>query len=164
MKTKLYSEYIEVSNELDILLKRCFINHLVIYNHSLEQLLNDPELSFKKLTKIVTDYVSSKSLTPVLDSAYMNELYYQYKKFKRNIRIQKKVTDIQYFTFIAKGYKSKAIKYDELNKTLTIPELVGDIQLMSKLPDIGTDDVVYLNLSYSNLEDKYRVSVYRSSN
>jgi hypothetical protein len=163
MKTKLYSEYVDVSEELDKQLKRCFINHLVIYNYSLEQLLASPELNFKKLTKIVTEYVNSSKLTPVIDTAYMNELYYQYKKFKRNIRVQKKLTDIQYFTFITKQYKSKSIKYDTTENRIHVTELSGYIQLTEPLPRLNQDDIIYLNLSYSNNEDRYRISIYLSS-
>lgn len=163
MTKNIYNEYVEVTSDLDIILKKCFMNHLVIYNHSLGLLYNNSELNFKSLMKSVSNYITDKSINPILQLPLMSELYYQYKKFKRNIRIQKLVTDIQYFTFLCNGYECKNLLFNKEKDRIQIQGFIGEIKLPKPLPSIPFEQSIYLNLSYSNIEDKYKLSVYRAN-
>ena len=163
MIKNIYNEYVVVTSDLDVTLKKCFMNHLVIYNHSLGILYNNSEMNFKSLMKSVSSYITEKSITPILQLPLMSELYYQYKKFKRNIRIQKLVTDIQYFTFLCNGYECKNLLFNKEKDRIQIQGFTGQIELSKPLPSISTDQAIYLNLSYSNIEDKYKLSVYKSN-
>ena len=160
----LYSEYIHVSADLDEALKRCFMNHLVLYNYSLSLLYDKPYSSFKDIMKQVDARIEEKNTTPIIHIALMNELYYQYKKFKRNIRVQKLVTDIQYFTFFSNGYNCRSMDVSEDRKSITLNDLPGVITLDKPLPELNDEEVVYINISYSNAEDKYKISMYKSLN
>lgn len=42
MTKNIYSEYVTVTPELDSSLKKCFLNHLVIYNQALSYLKENP--------------------------------------------------------------------------------------------------------------------------
>lgn len=160
MDNKIYSEYVEVSPELDKQLKKSLINHLVIYNYSLSQLHTNPEITFKNLMKSVHTYIDIRKMSPVILLALMNEIYYQFKKFKRNIRMQKLVTDIQYFTFIGKIPNCNNLKIDLDKNTIKIDEFSGEISLTKPLPEVDKDLNVYYNISYSNTEDRYKLTIY----
>ena len=164
MRTNLlYSEYVKVTEDLDIALKKCFVNHLVIYNYGLNLLYHGPEMTFNNLKRSAITYIRQKNISPVLDLAIYNELYYQFKKFKRNIRVQKLVTAIQYFTFLLKGYQCKCLEISEDRSTITFIGLPGVMQLTTPLPELNEEDIIYLNLSYSNQEDRYKLSSYLSA-
>ena len=163
MKTKPYSRYLVVPDELDKLLKKVFMNHLVVYNHCLGVLCDNPTMTFKGLKKHATQYVETKQISPVFDLALYNELYYQYNKFKSNIRVQKLVTDIQYFTFLLKGYECKNIHISPDRMKISFSDIEGQIDLDEPLPELSSEDITYLNISYSNQENRYKLSLHRSS-
>jgi hypothetical protein len=112
--------------------------------------------------KMVVSYIEEKHLTPVIHTALMNELYYQYKKFKRNIRMQKLVSDIQYFTILSKGYVNPTLHFDLPNNTITVESFPGIIKLNKPLPQLLDGGVIYVNFSYSGDEDKYKMSIHSS--
>lgn len=163
MKNSLYNEYVQITPELDTVLKKCFVNHLLLYNQALTYLYKDEELSFKNLKKQILVYISEKNIKPIIDIALYNEIYYQYKKFKRNIKIQKLITDIQYFTFLCKNYVSKALIVSEDRKSIKFEDFEGQILLNKELPTVDEEDLIYINISFSNIENKYMISVYKSS-
>lgn len=160
MKANIYSEYIDVDPDVDAAMKKVFMNHLVIYNISLAILYKHPEISFKDLKKQALHYVVSRNIAPVFELALCNELYYQYKKFKSNIRVQKLVTDIQYFTFLLKDHSCKSLILKEDHKTLYFPEIDMSVTLSKELPEFKEDSLTYLNLSYSNQENRYKLSLH----
>lgn len=162
MSKNIYNEYVIVTKDLDVSLKKCLMTHLVIYNFSLTLLYDNPEMTFKTLMKLITGYIEEKKIVSILELPLMNELYYQYKKFKKNIKIQKLVTDIQYFTFISKGYLCKNLVVSEDRQTIFINGFNGHIELDIPLPEINQNETVYINLSYSTNTDKYKISVYKS--
>lgn len=159
----LYSEYVKVTEDLDSALKKCFVNHLVIYNYGLNLLYHDPEMTFNNLKRSANSYTQQKNISPILDLAIYNELYYQFKKFKRNIKVQKLVTDIQYFTFLLKGYQCRCLEISEDKTSITFTGLPGVMKLSTPLPELNEEDVIYLNLSYSNQEDRYKLSLHLST-
>ncbi len=156
MKKKLYDEYVDVSETFHCELRRCFINHLIIYNKSLAILHDLPETSFNVFKKQVKKIITDSNLKPIIESALLNELYYQYKKFKRNIKIQKLITDIQYFTFLTNGYSCKSLRFE--GNQITFVDILGSVQLTTPLPDLS-GKLLYINFSYSNTENRYKLSL-----
>jgi len=163
MTNKVYSCYLDVPESLDKKLKKIFMNHLVVYNHCLGVLCGNPETTFKGPKKQASQYVASKQIAPIFDLALYNELYYQYNKFKSNIRVQKLVTDIQYFTFLLKGYDAKNVHISADRKKISFTDIEGCIELEEPLPTLSSEDITYLNISYSNQENRYKLSMHYSS-
>lgn len=163
MKNNLYNEYVNVTDNLSVTLKHCFVNHLIVYNKALAFLYDNEELTFKGLKKLIVKYLIEKNLNPIIEVALHNEIYYQYKKFKRNIKIQKLITDIQYFTFLCKGYSTKSIIVSDDRKTIKFEGFEGEISLDKELPLVSEDTLVYVNLSFSNIENKFMISIYKSN-
>jgi hypothetical protein len=136
---------------------------MLLYNQALEYLHNDEELTFKSLKKQIIANLREKQLSPVIEIALFNELYYQYKKFKRNVKIQKLITDVQYFTFLSKGYITRSLVVSEDRKTITFEGFEGSVNLQKELPEISEEESFYINISFSNIENKYMISLYRSN-
>lgn len=163
MRNNLYNEDVEITPDLDVVLKKCFVNHLLVYNQALSFLHKDEEMTFKNLKKEIIKYIAERKLSPIIEIALFNEIYYQYKKFKRNVKIQKLITDIQYFTFLCKGYSTRTLIVSDDRMSVKFDGFAGEIKLKKPLPVIGADDPLYVNLSFSNIENKYMISIYRSS-
>jgi len=163
MRNNLYTEYVDITPDLDAILKKCFVNHLLVYNQALAFLYENEELTFKNLKKMIVAYIGERKLSPIIEIALYNEIYYQYKKFKRNIKIQKLITDIQYFTFLCKGYTTKSLTVSDDRKTIRFDDFAGHIELKKELPPVTDEELIYMNLSFSNIENKYMISIYRSS-
>jgi len=161
MRNSLYSEYVDVTPDLDKMLKKCFVNHLLVYNQALSFLYQDETLTFKNLKRLINDYISEKKLSPINDTTLYNEIYYQYKKFRRNIRIQKLITDIQYFTFLSRGYRTRGLIISNDRKVIYFKGFPGRINLNKELPEISKEDLIYINISFSNIENRYRISIYK---
>jgi len=161
MINNIYSEYVEVSKELDSTIKKCFVNHLVLYNYALGLLYDSEDITYNTIKKKVAVYIEEKNLFPVLVIPLFNELYYQFKKFKRNIKVQKKITSVQYFTYISRDYTSKYINIDTVNNEITFNEFEGKIILTKPLPEIEPNSQVYINISFSNAENKYKLSIHK---
>lgn len=164
-KNKIYDDYVTVTSSLDVILKKCLVNHMLIYNYSLQELYADSEISFKALMKKVRTHIRVKEITTYIDIALMSELYYQYKKFKKNIRIQKLITDIHYFTFISNGYNSKHlfVSPDRLTVRIRLFEDQGEFTLHEPLPELQENELIYFNISYSNAEDRYKISIHKTT-
>lgn len=161
MSNKIYDEEVVVTSPLDALLKKTMVNHLLIYNHCLNTLYKDPEIDFMTLKRIANSYIEEKNLAPVIGSAMFNELYYQFKKFRKNVRIRKQLTDIQYLTFTVGGFDNNNFTYKTDTKEIKLHGLEGSIQLEKPLPEMDGPSSIYVNLSYSNREDNYRLNVYK---
>lgn len=163
MSKKVYDEQVEVAEELDVILKKTFVNHLLVYNYCLHCLYKDPEIPFHTLKKIATNYITEKNISPVIDSAVNNELYYQHKKFRKNIKILKQLTDIQYFTFTVGSYTNSIFTVSTCLTKIKIKGVDGDIVLSKPLPVLDEEvKTIYLNFSYSGNENAYRVNLYVS--
>ena len=156
----LYKGEINVSTELDEFLRSCFLNHLVIYNYFLEVLNKNPEFSYKVLKEKCFEYIVEKNITQYLGSPLFNELYYLFKKFKKNNKSAKALTDIHYITFFVTGYNNKNFSKD--GNLIILKDAPGAITLLEELPEIDyTKGMIYFNISYSNNESKYRLSIYQ---
>jgi hypothetical protein len=135
----------------------------LVYNQALSYLHEDGEMTFKGLKKEINKYIAERKLTPIIEIALLNEIYYQYKKFKRNVKIQKLITDIQYFTFLCKGYSTRSLIVSDDKMTVKFEGFPGEVNLKKELPAITDDCTLYVNLSFSNIENKYKISIYRSN-
>lgn len=160
-RQNLYQADVIVQNQLDEYLRKCFLNHLVIYNYSLDVLIKNPDIKFKDLKAKCYEYIEEKAIKEFMGSPLFNELYYQYKKFtERNIRSGKTLTGIQYITFLVNGCNNKCFSKD--GKKLIIHGVEGCIELVEDLPEIPEEkQMMYFNLSYSNQESKYQLSVFQ---
>ncbi len=162
MTTNLYSQFVDVDQETDSFLKRSFLQHMSVYNQCLGLLRDDPEISFKNVKKYADNYVTTQQLTYVNKEALANELFYQFKKFKRNIRVQKLVTDIHYFTLIGKGNKFGKSVFQHGSKQIALTDIPGEIRLPEPLPYLDREESYYLNISYSNREDKFKLTLFKA--
>ena len=162
MSKNIYVEYVEVTDDLSAILKKCFINHLVLYNYALTIRYENEDITFKNLKKKVVQHAKEANISPIIDSALYNDIYYLCRKFRRNIKIQKLVTDIQYFTFLCKGYSSSNNKFtiQPNRREIVFDQFPGKITLPSELPYVREDELLYLNLSYSGVEQRYMLSIH----
>lgn len=159
LNSNIYSETVTVDPGLSETLKRCFINHIVICNYALELMAKDTELSCKALQKEVAAYVEENNISPVLKKPLYNEVYYQHKKYRNNITTPKRVTNVQYFTYITNGISEKEIAFDNVNNRLNITECEGFIYLEKPLPPLQEGVDIYVNLSYSAQKDSFRLTI-----
>lgn len=163
MSRKIYDEEVEVDQDLDKNLKRAFVNSLLVYNHCLSLLYKNPELTFNTLRKKAVRYVEEQKLYPIITRAMYNEVYYQYKKFRRNVRVQKTLSNIQYFTFIINDYENVCFTVNKERTEINLIELPGAIKLKVPLPELTEDDkMIYVNLSFSTKDNAYRMSMFSS--
>lgn len=160
-KNNIYQSDVIVEYKLDEYLRKCFLNHLVIYNHSLDILTKDPNIKFRDLKAKCYEFIGKKQIKEFISNPLFNELYYQYKKFtKKNIRTSKKLTGIHYVTFLVNGYNNKCFKKD--GNKLIIHGTEGWIELIKDLPVISDDkSIMYFNLSYSDQKSNYQLSVFQ---
>lgn len=161
MTTKIYDEVVHVDESLDSLLKKAFVNNLLVYNYCLSVLYKNPEMSFQSLRKKAERYIDKENLYPIIKRALHNELYYQYKKFRLNVRSQKTLTSIQYLTFVINSYNNVCFTVNKDRTELNLIELPGTIKLNTPLPELnGETDTVYVNLSYGTKDNAYRINMY----
>jgi hypothetical protein len=107
-KKNLYKEDVIVSNELDLILKRYLLNHLVLYNYSIDILEKNSDIRYKELRKKLQEYIVEKNIKDFIPSCLYQETYYLYKKYKNNVnKLQKCLTEIQYLTFYINSYNNK---------------------------------------------------------
>lgn len=160
-KVNIYYGEIVADKELDECLKKCFVNHLVAYNYSLSLIKEDYNIDFKTLKDKVYIHVKEKAIEPVIFPALMNELYYQFKKFKEGIKTQKLITDIQYITVITNGYVNKILNIDRNLKEISFFNMPGKFTLITPLPLVIDVSPLYFNISYSNITDSYMLSIFK---
>ena len=160
-RNNIYQADVAVQGTLDQYLRKCFLNHLIIYNHSLDILVKNPDIKFKDLKLKCYEFIEQKNIKEFIGSPLFNEVYYQYKKFKeKNIKSAKTLTGIHYITFLVNGYNNKCFSKD--GNKLLIHGVDGYIELEKDLPQIPDDKrMLYFNLSYSNQESKYELSVFK---
>ena len=127
---------ITFNDDIKKIIKEALRNHVILYNHSLELLNKNPQLELKELKKQVFAYAKEKNYYPIIKDSLSIELYYLYKKFKRNIKHQKLITDIQYLTFILLKLTKKLIKITvdkEKKQALMINSLFEYFEEIDKL-------------------------------
>lgn len=158
---KIYNHPVIPMEGLDPLLKKCFLTHLTIYNYSLELLKDNPQMSFQEIRERVFRYVEDNKIQHLHIQIVQNEIYYQYKKFRRNTSSQKLLSSIQYFTLIVKGFNNGIVTLDDSRTKLRFVDREGYLLLPEPLPDIScADTMVYLNLSYSSMENQFVLSIF----
>ncbi len=163
MNRKIYDEQVTVDQDLDAALKRAFVNNLLVYNHCLGLLYKNPDQSFPTLRKQATKYIDDQKLYPIVTRAVYNEIYYQYKKFRKNVRVQKTLSGIQYFTFIISDYENVCFTVNSDRTQINLIELPGIITAEKPLPELDEDcKMVYVNLSFSAKDNAYRINMYSS--
>lgn len=156
---QLYKENISISPELDESLKKCFLNHLVLYNYTLNILEKTPDITFKNLKKMVFDYIIEKDIVNYIGSSLYNELYYLVKKYKNNNKSHKQLSSIQYLTFYINSYDNKNFTLD--GNKIFFKDFKGHITIEKPLPPIENNELIYLNISFSSNENQYQISVFK---
>lgn len=162
MNTKIYNEVVQAENGLDAILKKCFLTHLTIYNHSLELLKDNPQMSYTELREHVFRYVTENKVPNLHIQAVQNETYYLHKKFKRERQSgQKLLSSIQYLTLILRDYNNGITQLDSSRTKLTFHGHPGHLLLPRPLPEIqNSEATLYLNLSYSSMENQFQLSIF----
>ena len=164
MNKKIYNATVQAKDGLEAILKKCFLTHLTIYNYSLEQLKDHPDMTYQDLRERVFQYVETNQIQHLHIQIVQNEIYYQYKKFKKSNSGQKLLSSIQYFTLILKDFNNGIIQLDESRTKLSFNDRVGHLLLSEPLPVITTPEcVLYLNLSYSSMENQFQLSVFEQA-
>ncbi|EKD89663.1 MAG: hypothetical protein ACD_33C00014G0005 [uncultured bacterium] len=153
----IYENEVIVDETFNKNIKECFINHLNIYNHALEISFNNPAMGFKEKRKLVNDYINNKNFNNIVIEAVYMELYYQHKKFIKNIKSQKLLTSIQYLTFINKG-----LIFDFINNTVKIKNIDGIIKLEKPITKEMLEGDRYINFSYSGSDNKYLLKIVKT--
>lgn len=151
---------ITFNDDIKKIIKEALRNHVILYNHSLELLNKNPQLELKELKKQVFAYAKEKNYYPIIKDSLSIELYYLYKKFKRNIKHQKLITDIQYLTFILLKLTKKLIKITvdkEKNVKFSLANFLTDEEVNMLNED---DNEKFFNISYSPESDKFMLSVF----
>jgi hypothetical protein len=154
-----YKENVTVSPELDESLKKCFLNHLVLYNYTLDVLDKTPDIHFKNLKKMIYDYIVEKNITIFIGSSLYNELYYLMKKYKNNNKSHKQLSSIQYLTFYINNYDNKNFTVE--GDKIFFKDFKGHITIDKPLPPIENNELIYLNISFSTNENQYQISVFK---
>jgi hypothetical protein len=161
MHKKIYNATVQVAGGLEAVLKKCFLTHLTIYNYSLEQLKEHPRVTYQELRESVFQYVEKNQIPHLHIQIVQNEIYYQYKKFKKSNSGQKLLSSIQYFTLIVKDFNNGIIQLDESRTQLRFTDRDGYLLLPEPLPVVtGGNTTLYLNLSYSAMENQFQLSVF----
>ena len=162
MNKKIYTSIVKPQGGLEEVLKKCFLTHLTVYNHSLELLKNNPSISYPDLRESVFRYVTDNKIQHLHIQIIQNETYYQYKKFKRdNSYSQKLLSSIQYFTLILKDYNNGITSVDPTRTKLYLVDQPGYLELPVPLPELKRKDTgLYLNLSYSAMENQFQLSIF----
>ncbi len=158
-KSNLYNEEVNISEDLDVTLKKCFLNHLVLYNYMLEIIEKDPYITFRKLKKVMQEYIQTKKIEEYLASSLYHEMHYLYKKYNNNNKSSKQLSSIQYLTFYINDYNNRNFTLED-NK-ITFSNFKGYIELKKEFPVIVNKELIYLNISYSANENKYKISIYK---
>lgn len=160
-KKNIYLSDIKITPDLDTYLKKCFLNHLVIYNYSLELLIKSPNIKLRDLKFKCHEFIKNKGIVEVISNPLFNELYYQYKKFKKkNIRTNKTLSGIQYITFLVSGYSNNCFVVK--GNTILLNGIDGHIEVEKDLPELTKEDTaLYFNISYSAQESKYQLSIFQ---
>ena len=164
MSKKLYIGEAVVSEESRTTLKALFENHLHIYNYALDQLSKNPEIKFQLFGSLVGKYIEQEQLFPVLKPAIHNELFYQYKKFRRNVKVKREKTDIQYVTATITGYSNNSLTFEDYLMTISLLGLNCSLTVSKSLPRLEPNKLYYYNISYSSLTDSFIVTVHVSDN
>lgn len=163
MNTKIYNEVVQAKDGLDAILKKCFLTHLTIYNHSLELLKANPQMGYADLREQVFRYVEDNKVPHLHIQIVQNETYYQHKKFKRSSQFsQKLLSSIQYFTLILKDYTNGITTLDESRTKLSFNDRPGYLLLPKPLQPIkqGESATLYVNISYSSMENQFQLSIF----
>ena len=161
MKKQIYSYKVEVHEPLKTDLKKVLKNHLVLYNHALMLLKENPHMEMKELTKRILKEIESNNIKPYIRHCLSIELFYLYLKFQRNNKSQKLISDIQYLTFLFdRENENKDFIIDRENGIIHLRHLEGDIYLNEKIPEFDKDKLTYCNLSYSNISDEFLLTIF----
>lgn len=161
-RVKLYDGEVYLSDEDVVKLKKVFVNHLLIYNFALDTLYSNPEIPFNRYADSVSNEIRNTELSPIIRPALLNEIYYQFKKFRRNVRSKKQLTDIQYITFTVSKYVNDQFEVNEEGNKLVLNDTGIVLNMEEPLPDPGKRNFLYFNLSYSSSQDRFMLSVYGS--
>lgn len=157
----LYSGELSLTTEDVDKMKAVFRNHLIIYNKALNELYKDRDIDMRSYLNRMNKEIKSSKYTPVLSNAIGNEIYYQWRKFNRNFRSKKQLTDIQYITLTGSSYVNEDFEVSEDGKFITLKEIGVVLELDGHLPEPESDmELLYFNVSYSSLEDGFRLTVY----
>lgn len=158
---KLYSATVVPKDGLGDTLKRLSLSHLTIYNHALEILRARPDIWQHDLQTQVVAFVEINNIPCLNMHAVRNELYYLYKKFRKQRTSQKHVTSIQYFTLILRNLKTGFAVLDETRTKLKFAGHDGYLELPAPMEEIHhTGKVFYMNLSYSTTADQFVLSLF----
>ena len=139
-------------------LKLVMYNHLLIYNHILDLTRsNSIDLSsHAEQLKKVKEFINTFEVKKYVASALWNELYYMKRKFLKDRKNEKQLTDIQYLTF-RRGNKDLIIK----GNTLTIDKISGIAMLPEDTNLELFNTAMFINISYSNNENRIKVKAFK---
>lgn len=158
MRKNLLVKKINISEEYDSLIKKCIKNHIILYNYALQLLHNDNTINVSALQKSVKLYINKNNIFPIIKLPLFIEIYYLHKKFKKGVKCQKNITDIQYMTFAINDLQNNCIKIN-IDKKNVIDIKIADFFNYDEY-EILNDTVRIINFSYSNKNNSYVLSAF----
>lgn len=158
MQKNLLTKDIYIPEEHDRLIKDCMKNHIVLYNHALQLLHKNNYESVKMLQKAVKSFIDEHNIFPIVKTSIFIEIYYLYKKFRRGIRAQKNITNIQYMTFIINDLQRANIKINT-TATTTVKLKIKDFLTNKEFAELN-NKVRFINFSYSNVNNTYVLAAF----
>lgn len=161
-RIKLFDGELTADKDTRDTLKKVFVNHLLVYNYALEILYNRPDIPFNRYANEVKNYLDETELDPIIKPALLNEVYYQFKKFRSNVKVKKQLTDIQYITYTVSRYSNDQLEVFDNNTKLLLKGIDTTFDLEYPIPDNGNRNFLYFNVSYSSVEDTFKLTVYGS--
>lgn len=155
---KIYCQKVVVDPPLHRYLVECCKNHSIIYNQVLEYFKLNSDISHKEIKLYAAECLERFADRPVIKSVLFNDVYHMHKK--REFR-QKLIASIQYLTIIIAGdYQAKYVEYLVGRRAIRLRGVKGLIRLPEPLPEVSSEDYVYINIGYSSGSDSFELSVF----
>lgn len=157
---KVYSEKVTMCGDMREYMLKCFSNHLDIYNEIVDYHYLYKGATYRQVKDQLEEIIADGVYPEVVKSALCNEIYYLYKKANY---VAKCEDDVQYISGIASRlYKGKTFIYDAQALSLKVYGVEMAMNLAKSLPEVDEGLSVYINLSYSCLDDGFELSVFTS--
>lgn len=163
MKGKIWEGKVTASEEEIKIVKRILINHVLLYNYNLRLYNKDPYQRLESITSKTFKYAKVKCISPIIEPAIHNELYYQYKKLRKNVKLQKQFTDVQYITLVSRELDNTMFSLNKEGTEFVIKsnDLVFHLEEPAII-DNPEKSLLYFNLSYSPSEESFRLNIHKN--
>lgn len=152
---KIFSSEILFKEEDRTLFVQLIKNHLHIYNHAIDKLLQE-DMSVNKFIALVKDYINDENIHPVYPTALYLEMKFLRNKHRRKEAKKKSIMEIQYLTIDVKN----GITIDLDTNAVRLKYFFTDLTIKDSIRHINIEEMSYINISYS-LSGKILISIFK---